>query len=215
MPRIPNIRPTNIYWLYDIRPETLVEWPKGQPFYCGKTVSNVEVRLREHQRDAKNKHPNRAISKRLARCDGFTRIQIMEVVPSDGDWRECERHWIRSLRERFSGCVNLSDGGEGTPGTIHTVESRAKMSAARKGRKHSAEHCARIGAANRHRIQSAETRAKISAARMGRPTTTGKILSAETRAKIGAVQKGRKHTAEHRAKMTATRRENIRGSRSN
>lgn len=57
-------------------------------------------------------------------------------------------------------------------------ETRAKLSAARKGK-----------------TASAETRAKMSAAQKGR------VLSAEQRARMSAAQKGRKFTDEHREKL--------------
>jgi hypothetical protein len=134
----------------------------------------------------------------------------METVLADGDWRARERHWIHTIRLFYPGGANLSDGGEGTPGAVHTPEARAKMSAVRKGKKHSLEHCAKIGAANRGKKHSSESRAKSSAAKKGNKFSVGRVLSAETRAKIGAKQIGNKHTPERRAKMTATRHENIR-----
>jgi len=72
-------------------------------------------------------------------------------------------------------------------GPIHSDETRAKMSAAKKGQPRaprSAEHIAKLTAANTGRIRSAETRAKISAANKGRLKGP---LPAETRAKISTV----------------------------
>jgi hypothetical protein len=45
-------RPTSIYWLIDVRPETIAAgWLQGLPFYAGKTDREPEKRLREHQGD--------------------------------------------------------------------------------------------------------------------------------------------------------------------
>lgn len=79
---------------------------------------------------------------------------------------------------------------KGTTWTPST-ETRAKISAARKGQK-----------------PSAAARAKMSAALVGNQRTRGKKYgpySAERRERIGAAQRGRKRgplTAEHRAKLT-------------
>ena len=84
-----------------------------------------------------------------------------------------------------------------------SAEHRAKLSAALKGRPtgpKSAEHLAKIGAALKGRIRSAETRAKLSAANKGRPR------SAESRAKISAANKGKIRPAEHQAKINAALR---------
>jgi hypothetical protein len=203
MARIPNTRPTNIYWLFDVRPETLVGHPKGRPFYCGKTVHDVGVRQREHRRDA-NRHASRPVSAWMLACEDHVRVQIMEIVPVGSRWGERERWWIQTIHVLHPGGANVSAGGEGTPGCVPTAATRAKMSAARKGQKHSPEHCAKIGDANRRRVIKPETRAKISAARMGNPSKTGLVLSPETRARIGAAQVGVKHTVERREKMAVS-----------
>lgn len=89
---------------------------------------------------------------------------------------------------------NLTDGGGGRRGHKVSDATRAKISAANKGRKHTAESKAKM----RGRKRTAEHRAKNSAANKGRKHT------AEARARMSATLKGRKHTAEHRAKLSAT-----------
>ncbi len=204
MPRIPNARPTSIYWLFDVRPETLALHPNGWPFYCGKTVSDVVVRFAEHRRDAK-RYPNRPVSAWVLDCAEFVRIQVMEVVPAIEDWRACERHWIGAIRLLYPGGANVSDGGDGTPGAVHSMAARIKMSIARKGKKLSPEHCAKIAAAARGRVPSAAARAKMSAYRTGRPTTTGRKHSLDTLAKMSAAKKGKSLAPEHLARLVASR----------
>jgi len=89
---------------------------------------------------------------------------------------------------------NLTNGGDGTSGGIHSPETKQKMSAAQKGEKNHMYG----------KTISPETRAKISAA------TKGKTCSPETKEKMSAVQKGenhhfygKSHTPETRAKMSA------------
>jgi len=110
---------------------------------------------------------------------------------------------------------NMTVGGEGSiAGWRHRPDSRAKMSAASRGRKHSPEARAKISAAQRGKECSPETRAKIGASNRGRkhsPEARAKISAAqrgrkfspETRAKMSASQRGRKHTPETRAKISA------------
>ena len=75
-------------------------------------------------------------------------------------------------------------------GQTHTEDVKAKMSATRKGennpfygKTHTHETKARISAANRGRVHTDETKARIGAASKGR------VTSDETKAKIGASRK--------------------------
>jgi hypothetical protein len=192
MPRQKNTKDTCIYWLVDTRPETLLTNPAGLPFYCGKTVKAPNSRLWTHFQTAR-KHPNRPISIRLNQCGEHVRIQLMEIVPADGNWAERERSWIRVTRFAFPGCVNVSDGGDGAPGNIPNAETRAKISAANKGRKQSPEHLAKLSASRKGRRLTPEHREKVGAYFRGRP---GKPHTKEARAKISSAHHGRKQTPE-------------------
>lgn len=217
MPRQRNTRPTKIYWLFDMRPETIAAgWSNGQPFYCGKTVHKMCDRLAGHRFDAKAS-PNRRVSKHLALVGAFLRAQIMEIVPADGDWIERERYWIRTLQVLYPNVMNVAAGGGGSPGYVHPPEVRAKMSADRMGHPTSPETRARISASNtgktrsdefreRQRLtaknMSLETRAKISA------TLTGRKLSPERCAAISIANTGRVKGPEERAKLSAASKRN-------
>lgn len=82
-------------------------------------------------------------------------------------------------------------------GRKQTMETRAKRSATSAGRQFSPEHCARISAAQTGVKFTAERCAQMSAAMKGKPNT------AEQRAKISAALVGRKKSPETRAKMSA------------
>ena len=96
--------------------------------------------------------------------------------------------------------VNLTNGGDGVNGCICSEETRAKIGAAHKGKKHSAESKAKMSAAKKGRKLSAEHKAKIGAAKKGRK------LSAEHKAKMSKAKKGRKHSAESKAKMSKAKK---------
>jgi group I intron endonuclease len=109
--------------------------------------------------------------------------------------------------------------GKANKGRIHSLEDRAKMSAAQRqrppasdvtreklrrwnlGRKMSPESIAKTRAANIGRLTSAETKAKLSAAQRNRPPTT-----AATRAKLSIALKGRKFSPETLERMSAAQR---------
>lgn len=192
MPRIPNTRPTLIYWLFDVRPETMIEWPNGRPFYCGKTVLKPSARFAKHRSDAK-RCINRPISQRLTECGSYVRLQIMETVSSGDDWPARERFWISSLRSLYPDTVNITEGGQGSPGYLPSPETRAKRSASLKGRVFSVEHRAKIGLASKNRAPGVY--AKIGESQRGRTATL------ETRAKLSAAGKGKKRSEETRARM--------------
>ena len=73
-------------------------------------------------------------------------------------------------------------------------KTRAKMSAAQKGRTFSEEHRKKLSAANMGNRHSPETRAKM----------RGRKMSKESRAKVSAAHKGRRHSEETRAKISAS-----------
>lgn len=106
-------------------------------------------------------------------------------------------------------------------------ETKAKMSAATKGKKKSPEAVEKVRAALKGRKATPEQLACLALGRkkpegyvsplkgkkretpwmIGRvPATKGKPLSDETKAKLSAVHKGRKHSAEHLAKRMESRR---------
>jgi hypothetical protein len=107
-----STKSTLIYWLFDIRPETLSFWPEGRPFYCGKTIRTAKYRLHQHKWQAQHR-PDREHSKRLLECGEHVDIRVVETVPPDGSWIKRERHWIAYLRSLFPGVTNIADGGEG------------------------------------------------------------------------------------------------------
>lgn len=230
--RRPNTRDTLIYWLFDVRPEILAQWPKGYPFYCGKTVMRLMARINKHRSDAR-KYPNKAISKRLNECGEHFRVQVVEVVPCTVNWSDREKFWISTLRLLWNGAVNLTAGGQGQAGYVPSDEVRMKLSNSLKGRVFSDEHRAnigkasasrspdvyrRIGESQKGRTASPETRQKLSVAGKGKPKSPEtrarmsaaqsarpkrKPISDETRAKMSAASKGKKKSAEHAANVSA------------
>ncbi len=130
---------------------------------------------------------------------------LIRVVQSWGkislsDLADAEVYWIAYFRGNGSGLTNLTDGGEGSTGLIHSNETRAKMSAVKKGRKLSSGHVANISKAQRGRKHSPETKARMSVSH------TGAGHSEATRVKLSQINKGKKHSPETKAKISASLR---------
>ncbi len=81
-------------------------------------------------------------------------------------------------------------------GTIHSKETKKKMSKSRLGKKHSKETKIKIGLANKGSIHTEETKRKIS------KTKKGIKLTKEHRRKIGLGGIGKIHSAETKKKMS-------------
>ncbi len=205
MRRRKNTRPTLIYWLIDIRPETIAAgWHSGYPFYCGKTVLTAERRLIEHLSDAP-KQTHRPVYFRTMECGKeYVRVETMEVVPADANWVEREKQWIKVLRFSFPDNCNACDGGSGATGFVPTAETRARLSAACKGIPKSPEWRALMSATQKGRRFSDEHRAKLKEAwRLNPDRFADHVVSDEIRTKISVLHKGKKRTVESRARMSA------------
>lgn len=198
MPRQRIHRPTEIYWLVDIRPDTIAAgWSTGKPFYCGKTTRGLGVRLGGHYSDARRRH-TRPVSSAVLACGKFIRVDLMEHVISEGPWEECEQDWIATLRWLNPDCVNVSDGGQGMLGYIASQETLLRRSKSLTGKKRSPEAIERMRIARTGKTHGPDARRKLS------EFNKGKIVSEETRQKMRENAKGRKHTPEARAKMSAS-----------
>lgn len=113
-----------------------------------------------------------------------------------------EQRALDVYRPSYNTCPTAGNSS----GVKHTEATRARMSAANKGKKLSPEHIAKISAGNKGKKISAETKARQSAAAAGRVQSeetkkklselnSGKTMSAETKAKISAALLGKKHTS--------------------
>lgn len=147
-------RLTYIYALSE--PET------GAIRYVGKTSRSPAKRLAQHicrTSLTPKRHSCRWIAGLVNR--GLKpAMEVLEIVPDDGDWQAAERRWISYYRESGASLVNLTDGGEGVGGYVWPSGRREEMRQRFKGRQF-----------------DDEWRAKISAAKKGRP---GAKPSAET-----------------------------------
>ena len=185
---------------------------KNEVFYVGKGHKD-----RAFSKDRRSDFWNNIVNK-YGYC-----VDIIEEDLTEDEAFEREKYWIskigrRSLNEGT--LVNLTDGGEGTRGHIHSNETRQKISDAGKGRTHSEETKLKMSVWHKNKIVteetklkmiviaknrkfSDETRNKMSKSAKGNiPGNKGKTHSKEAIKKISESSKNRKHSKETKSKMS-------------
>jgi len=202
--------------------------------YIGKS-NNPKKRLGYHLRIP----PSCGMRRWIDELRSMELEPVLEVIERALEWEEPERFWIAYYR-MGGNLLNVRNGGGGSSPEHFTEEIRAKISASNRCKKHkpaSLEARAKMSEAQRGRKHSPETKAKISAALIGKKHTpehcansgaalrgkkigprspvyiakliafhTGRKRSQETCARISAAKKGKKHgplSTEHRAKISA------------
>lgn len=159
----------------------------GEIFYVGKGCGKRAWKKADRNQWWKNiesKHGRTVeiIVKNLDESDSFSLEQlVIETIGRDA-------------------LVNLTAGGIG--GVEPSDETRAKMSAARKGRHVSQETREKIRAASSGRRHSEETKEKLRAANLGK---TGPRHTDESRRAISLANKGAVRTPEQRAAISAAK----------
>lgn len=171
--------------------------------YVGQSV-NVAKRLRDHLCNlASGSHRNAHLQAAWVKygADSFE-TQVVEACAIEVlDARE--RAWIAYFK-----CTdpaygyNRESGGNAQKAVSEAT--RAKMSAAHKGRVASPETRAKMSAARKGRVIPPETRAKLSA------VGEGHVVSPETRVKMSVANRGLARSPETRAKISAAQRGNTR-----
>ena len=99
--------------------------------------------------------------------------------------------------------INMTDGGEGTSGKLHTAESKELMSERAKGRKLSEETKKKLSDANIGKKASSETKKKLSMMRSGKKMKSH-VCSDEAKAKTSLALKGRTRSPETIQKIRET-----------
>lgn len=163
---------SSVIYIYGLRePDT------GLIRYIGKTI-RPEARLRDHINDRSVCHRTNWIKSLKAR--GIEpEMVIIEEIRGAWPWQEEERFWIEFARRNDWPLVNSTSGGDGVCDL--PAESRQRMAATWKGRKHTPEAIAKMRAALTGKRHSQQTRERMSKAHAGRVVTWGDKLSAALR----------------------------------
>lgn len=142
--------------------------PDGTPFYIGKGRNR-----RAWRKDNRNPHWHHIVAKH-----GFeVEILISELSEEDAFAEE-----IRLIAEyrKLHKLVNATDGGEGSSGHVHTLETREKLSQIHKVSERAQEHRIKLGLSRRGTTLPEETIVKM------REASRKKALDPEFRAKVSA-----------------------------
>ena len=172
----------------------------GVPFYIGKGRGDRWACHERQPRSGTRSHKSAII--RGMRRRGIKVIKAkLHTGLTEAVAHEYEIALINAVGRGENGpLVNLTDGGEGVAGLVHTHKARAAIGAAGRGRQKSPDECANIAAAKRGCKASAKTRAILAAAQRG------KKRSPEAVAKQAAALRGRKQSVEHIENAAAARR---------
>lgn len=150
------------------------------PYYIGKGKDDRAFRQQNHIISVPKDKANIVIME-----DNLTEVGALAL----------ERFYIRWYGRKDIGTGilrNLTDGGEGTSGRIHTEDTKRKIRNSVKGFKHSDEAKRKM----QGRKLSEETRKKMSSSHKG------KVLSEEHKLKLLKANIGRKFSEESKKKMS-------------
>jgi GIY-YIG catalytic domain len=188
--------------------------------YVGKTKKKLRLRLLSHLSDVRTgRRQGTLIGKwlgELLHAGIEPRIEEVESVV-EADWEQRERYWISHYRTLGCALVNVDDGGRGGQSTIRSAATCARIAQAKLGHSVSLDTRAKLAAANRGKKQSKETVEKRVSKFRGKPgrpwseTTRAKHaariqkprgpLSPETRKAISRANRGKKRTLEQRHRI--------------
>ncbi len=154
---------------------TLIDPRNGELRYIGKSDRPLQ-RLRDHINERSNTHRSHWIQQ-LAALGLEPEIEIIDATPAGTDWQMVEIAYIAAARGDGIRLVNGTNGGDGVTGL--SPESRARITNAWRGRKH-----------------TPETLMKLSVARKGR-----KIHTPEWLAYMSKKMAEREFSPEHRQRI--------------
>lgn len=147
---------------------------------------------------------------RKRRSEGYEMKPTIILANSEEESSEMEMLLIAMIGRADLGLgplFNMTDGGEGISGLVHTPEAKAKISAANLGTQKALgyvftdEQRAKVSAAGIGRKMTEEQKTYLSIVNKAKTPRTGWKTSEETKAKQSAAKLGKKCTDEHKANL--------------
>ena len=190
--------------IYRIRIDRGVAPPK---FYIGQAAI-FEKRWASHLRTLRlGKHKNQPLQRAFAKYGEVSLSFEILLICRRNDLNFYEKMILDSLPD--DAVYNLCRACVGSKlGVPMTLETKAKISAANKGRRLGPEQREAVRQANMRRVVSAETREKMSLSHMGNKNSLGHKQTDNHRQKVREFFKGKKKPAEEIAKRQETRAAN-------
>jgi len=158
--------------------------------YVGETLHKLETRIHDHFRMGGSPVFYNALKK--YGIQNFS-ILVIDTAKSIKELNEKEKYWIKFYNCKVPNGYNLTDGGDGITGYIHTPEARKKISEKLKGRKR--EYM--VG--DNNPMKRPEVRKKVSNSQkvyMSKP---------EAKQKVSEKLRNRKFLDEHKEKLRRPR----------
>ena len=173
--------------------------PTGRLFYIGKGVGRRAWSVK-----GRNKYWKNIVSKH-----GDPRIEVLANWSTEAEAFDHEKFLIWCFRDMGQPIANITDGGEGSSGLVHTEAVKEKIRSLHKGKKLTPEHVELLRKSSTGRKHTEETKSYLSKLNKERVLTedqlqriknahTGKKHSSETRKKISLAHIGKSMSLEHR-----------------
>lgn len=183
-----------------------ISFPNGKG-YIGITSGSADSRFSEHRYNAASGRGNHLLHKAIRKHGVAATVRALVQANDWGYLCDLERKAIGAYGTRAPSGYNSTDGGEGALGYRHTPDSLKKMGLVHKGKAHhamphTAESRAKMSASRRGVRLSEEHKKRISAALVGNQRNLGKHHSPESKAKLAAAHKGRVFSEQHRANIS-------------
>jgi hypothetical protein len=169
----------------------LIFRPDGRPCYVGKGKGG---RWEAHFKKAANPW----LSRIIAKAGGELPVVKVREHLTESEAFETEVAWIAAIGRKKGGgpLVNLTDGGDGTTGHVHSLGTRARLSEARKAQWESPEARARRSEALKAMWQDPDYQTRIAEARKAM------WQDPDYQARIAEARKAMWRDPEHQARMS-------------
>lgn len=149
------------------------------PFYIG--IGNDCSFKRAHSKTHRNKHWHSIVGK----SDYKVEILVEDIEYQYAKEKEKEFISLYKRKEDGGTLCNITLGGDGVLGLVHTSEAKEKMGKPNRGKVISEWHKQRISESHKGKIVSSETKSKMSESVLGEKNHRyGKKVSDETKLKM-------------------------------